>query len=128
MKTAKNKIEQIQRVIISIDAENKSLGRLAAEVAVSLRGKNKPNYVPYKDVGDTVVVKNIDKMKFTGNKVEDKNYFHYTGYLGNLKKMTLKEYLIKRGPREVLRTAIMGMLQKNKLRAKQIKRLRFSPD
>ncbi len=117
--------EQIQRKIITVDAENKSLGRLAVEVAVLLRGKNKPNYVPYKDVGDTVVVKNVDKMKFTGNKLENKNYFHYTGYLGNLKKKTLKEFLIKRGPKEVLRNAIMGMLQKNKLRARQIKRLRF---
>ena len=64
-------------------------------------------------------------MKFTGNKLENKKYFHYTGYLGNLKTKTLKEFLIKRGPKEVLRTAIMGMLTKNKLRAKQIKRLRF---
>jgi len=118
-------VEQIKRAIITVDAEDKSLGRLAAEVAVLLRGKSKPSFVPYKDVGDTVIVKNIDKMKFTGNKVEDKEYFHYTGYLGNLKKATLKEFLIKRGPREVLRTAIMGMLTKNKLRAKQIKRLRF---
>ena len=119
------KIEQVVRKIISIDADGKSLGRLAAEVSVSLRGKNKPSYVPYKDCGDTVVVKNIDKMKFTGDKLEGKEYFHWTGYLGNLKKMTLKEFLIKRGPKEVLRTAIMGMLQKNKLRDKQIKRLRF---
>jgi len=118
-------MENIQRKIITVDADNKSLGRLAVEVAVLLRGKNKPSYVPYKDVGDTVVVKNIDKMKFTGNKLENKNYFHYTGYLGNLKKKTLKEFLIKRGPKEVLRNAVMGMLQKNKLRAKQIKRLRF---
>jgi len=118
-------IQQIQRKIITVDAGNKSLGRLAVEVAVLLRGKNKPDYVPYKDVGDTVIVKNIDKMKFTGNKLENKNYFHYTGYLGNLKKKTLKEFLIKRGPKEVLRNAIMGMLQKNKLRARQIKRLRF---
>ena len=118
-------VEQIQRKVITLDAENKSLGRFAVEVANALRGKNKANFVPYKDMGDTVSVKNIDKMKFTGNKLENKNYFHFTGYLGNLKKMTLKEYLIKRGPKEVLRTAIMGMLQKNKLRDKQIKRLRF---
>jgi large subunit ribosomal protein L13 len=118
-------IEKTARKIITVDAENKALGRVAVEVAVLLRGKNKPNYVPYKDVGDTVIVKNIDKMKFTGNKLENKKYFHYTGYLGNLKTTTLKEFLIKRGPKEVLRTAIMGMLQKNKLRDKQIKRLRF---
>ena len=117
--------EKIVRKIITVDAENKSLGRVAVEVAVLLRGKSKPSYVPYKDVGDTVVVKNIEKMKFTGNKLENKSYFHYTGYLGNLKQKTLKEFLIKSGPKEVLRNAVMGMLQKNKLRAKQIKRLRF---
>jgi large subunit ribosomal protein L13 len=118
-------VEKIQRKIIIVDAENKPLGRLAVEVAVLLRGKNKPDFVPYKDVGDTVVVKNIDKMKFTGNKLENKKYFHFTGYLGNLKTATLKEFLIKRGPKEVLRNAVMGMLTKNKLRAKQIKRLKF---
>ncbi|MFA6190186.1 MAG: 50S ribosomal protein L13 [Candidatus Staskawiczbacteria bacterium] len=118
-------METTIRKVISIDAENKALGRLAVEVAVALRGKNKPSFVPYKDVGDTVLVKNIDKMKFTGNKLENKNYFHFTGYLGNLKKATLKEFLIKRGPKEVLRKAVMGMLTKNKLRAQQIKRLRF---
>lgn len=118
-------MEKVNRKIIIIDAEGKSLGRLAVEVAVLLRGKNKPDFVPYKDVGDTVLVKNIAQMKFTGNKLENKNYFHFTGYLGNLKKRTLKEFLIKRGPKEVLRTAVMGMLAKNKLRARQIKRLKF---
>ncbi len=110
---------------ITVDAENRSLGRLAVEVAVLLRGKNKPDFVPYKDMGDTVVIKNVDKMRFTGNKLENKNYFHFTGYLGNMKKATLKEFLEKRGPQEVLRKAVMGMLTKNKLRARQIKRLRF---
>ena len=118
-------VEQIQRKVITLDAENKSLGRFAVEVANALRGKNKANFVPYKDMGDTVSVKNIDKMKFTGNKLENKNYFHFTGYLGNLKKATLKEKLIKKGPKEVLRTAVMGMLTKNTLRPKQIKRLKF---
>jgi len=117
--------EKIQRKIITIDAENKPLGRLAVEVAVALRGKNKPDFVPYKDVGDTVFIKNIDKMIFTGNKIENKNYFHFTGYLGNLKKATLKEFLIKKGPKEVLRKAVMGMLTKNTLRDRQIKRLKF---
>ena len=118
-------VEKIERKVISVDAENKPLGRLAVEVAVLLRGKNKPTYVPYKDVGDTVLVKNIDKMIFTGNKLETKKYHHYTGYLGNLKTATLKEFVNKRGPKEVLRAAIMGMLTKNKLRANQIKRLKF---
>ena len=69
--------EKIIRKIVSVDAENKSLGRLAAEIAVILRGKNKPNFVPYMDMGETVLVKNIEKMKFTGNKLENKNYFHF---------------------------------------------------
>ena len=124
MKTA----ETVTRKKVVIDADNKSLGRLAVEVAVILRGKHRPDFVPYKDMGDTVVVKNVDKMKFTGDKLEQKNYFRFTGYLGNLKKQTLKEFLAKKGPKEVLRTAVMGMLAKNKLRAKQIKRLKFSPD
>ncbi|MCX6719735.1 MAG: 50S ribosomal protein L13 [Candidatus Staskawiczbacteria bacterium] len=118
-------VEKIERKIITLDAENKPLGRFAVEVAVALRGKNKPDFVPYKDVGDTVFVKNIDKMKFTGNKLENKNYFHFTGYLGNMKKATLKEFLIKKGPKEVLRKAVMGMLTKNTLRDRQIKRLKF---
>lgn len=118
-------MEAIQRQTITVDATDKSLGRLASEAAVLLRGKHKPSFVPYKDMGDIVIIKNVDKMKFTGNKLENKNYFHYTGYLGNLKSKTLKEFLAKSGPKEVLRAAIMGMLAKNKLRAKQIKRLRF---
>ena len=125
MQTKKNIQNNPPRKIIIIDADNKALGRLAVEVSVVLRGKNKPDFVKYKDTGDTVVVKNIDKMKFTGNKLENKKYFHYTGYLGNLKTKTLKEFLIKRGPKEVLRAAVMGMLAKNKLRSKKIKRLRF---
>ena len=118
-------VEKIERKIITVDAENKPLGRLAVEVAILLRGKNKATFVPYKDVGDTVVVKNIDKMQLTGNKLENKNYFHFTGYLGNLKQASLKEFLIKKGPKEVLRKAVMGMLTKNTLRDRQIKRLRF---
>jgi large subunit ribosomal protein L13 len=117
--------EQVIRKVISVDAEGKTLGRLAVEVAVLLRGKNKPTFVPYKDMGDTVLVKNIDKMKFSGDKLEQKNYFRFTGYLGNMKQQSLKEFLIKKGPKEVLRTAVMGMLTKNTLRPKQIKRLRF---
>ena len=118
-------MENIVRKTHIIDAENKSLGRLAVQVAVLLRGKNKPDFVPYKDVGDSVVVKNINKMKFTGNKLENKNYFHFTGYLGNMKKASLKELLTKKGHKEALRRAVMGMLCKNKLRDRQIKRLRF---
>jgi len=125
MKTVKKDSQPESRQITTVDAEGKSLGRLAVEVAVLLRGKNKPTFLPYKDSGDIVVVKNVQKMKFTGDKVDQKKYFHYTGYLGNLKEKTLKEYITKSGHKEVLRTAVMGMLTKNRLRAKQIKRLRF---
>jgi large subunit ribosomal protein L13 len=118
-------MQTIQRKTIEVDASDKSLGRLAVEVAVLLRGKNKPNFVPYMDMGDTVVVKNIDKMKFTGNKLDNKNYFKFTGYLGNMKQATLKEFLAKKGGKEVLRKAVMGMLTKNTLRDRQIKRLKF---
>jgi len=118
-------MEHIQRKIITIDAEGVPLGRLAVKVAVALRGKNKPNFVPYRDMGDIVVVKNTDKMKFTGKKLDQKNYFHFTGYLGNMKQATLKELIIKKGAKEALRKAVMGMLTKNTLRDKQIKRLRF---
>jgi len=118
-------MEKLNRKTILVDASGKSLGRLAVEVAVLLRGKNKPDFVPYKDMGDTVIVKNIDKMKFTGNKLENKKYYRFTGYLGNLKQATLKEFLNKKGPKEILRTAVMGMLTKNKLRNQQIKRLKF---
>lgn len=118
-------MEKIERKIQKVDAAGKSLGRLAVEVAVLLRGKHKPDFVPYKDMGDNVVVKNVGKMKFTGNKLEQKNYFHFTGYLGNMKQVSLKEFLAKKGHGEVLRKAVMGMLAKNKLRAKQIKRLKF---
>ncbi len=118
-------MEKIERKIHTIDADGQSLGRLAVKVAVLLRGKHKPTFVHYMDVGDTVVVKNIDKMKFTGNKLNNKKYYHFTGYLGNLKTATLKEFLARKGPKEVLRAAVMGMLAKNKLRARQIKRLKF---
>ena len=118
-------MEKIIRQIQTIDATDKPLGKLAVEVAIFLRGKHKPTFVPHIDAGDIVVVKNIDKIKFTGNKLENKKYFKFTGYLGNLKTTTLKEFLIKKGPKEVLRTAVMGMLCKNKLRDRQIKRLRF---
>lgn len=118
-------MDAIKRETHIIDATDKPLGRLAVEVSVLLRGKNKPNFEAYKEMGDIVVIKNVEKIRYTGNKLENKNYFHFTGYLGNLKTTTLKELLIKRGPKEVLRKAVMGMMPKNKLRSIQIKRLKF---
>jgi large subunit ribosomal protein L13 len=108
----------------TIDATDKVLGRLAAEIAVLLRGKHKPNFLPYKDMGDFVVVKNIDKIRLTGKKMEKKKYFRHTGYLGSLKAVSLKR-LFKTNPRQVLKKAVFGMLPKNKLRARQIKKLKI---
>lgn len=114
----------MERKTHTIDATGKVLGRLASEIAILLRGKNKPDFVPYKDMGDFVVVKNVAKIRFTGKKMEQKKYYHHTGYLGGLKNISLKE-LFEKNPAQVLRKAVMGMLPKNKLRARIIKRLKI---
>jgi len=114
----------LQRETHIIDAQGKSLGRLASEIAVLLQGKHKPEYAPYKDIGDFVVVKNFDKVRFTGKKLKNKKYYRHSGYLGGLKVQTLEE-LLKKDPYKVLRNAVMGMLPKNKLRKKMIKRLKL---
>lgn len=118
-------METIKREHHTIDATDKVLGRLASQVALLLRGKSKIGFVPYKDMGDFVAIKNIDKMKFTGAKLKQKIYYHHTLWLGGLKKATMQEVINKKGHSEVLRKAVMGMLTKNKLRARQIKRLTF---
>ena len=108
----------------TIDATNKVLGRLAVEISILLRGKHRPDFVPYKETNDVVIVENIRKMKVTGKKMEQKKYFRHSGYLGSLKETPLK-ILFKKDPAEVLKRAVFGMLPKNKLRAKIIKRLKF---
>jgi large subunit ribosomal protein L13 len=108
----------------TIDAANKVLGRLAVEVSILLRGKNKPTFAPHKNEGDFVIVKNIDKVRFTGKKLKQKKYYRHSGYIGSLKATSL-EKLFKERPGEVLRRAVMGMLPKNRLRAKAIKRLKI---
>lgn len=118
-------METIKREQHIIDATNKVLGRLATQVAILLRGKNKVGFAPYKDIGDFVTIKNVDKLKFTGKKFKDKIYYRHSMYLGGLKRQTMEEVFQKKGPSEVFRKAVMGMLTKNKLRAKQIKRLKF---
>ncbi len=114
----------MERKTHTIDAANKILGRLAAEIAILLRGKNKADFALNKDIGDFVVVKNIKKIKITGKKFEKKIYYHHTGYLGGLKETPFKK-LFKKDPGEVLKKAVFGMLPKNKLRAKHIKRLKI---
>ena len=102
-------MEAIKREQHVIDAEGKVLGRLATEVAVLLKGKNKVGFAPYKDIGDFVTIKNTDKMKFTGNKFKNKIYYHHSLYLGGLKKATMKELSEKKGHSEILRKAVMGI-------------------
>jgi len=114
----------MKRETYHIDATSKSLGRLATEIVILLRGKNKPDFAPHKDEGGEVVVKNVAKIKFTGRKLEQKKYYRHTGYLGGLKESSLgKIFPLK--PQEVLKAAVMGMLPKNRLRARMIKRLKF---
>jgi len=114
----------IQRKTHTIDATDKVLGRLATQIVLLLRGKYKPDFVPYKDTGDFVIVKNLNKLKFTGKKLKQKIYYRHSGYIGSLKKIPLKK-LFEQKPDEVLKKAVLGMLPKNKLRARQIKRLKM---
>ena len=114
----------MKRETHTIDASGKILGRLASEIAVLLRGKHKPDFMPHKEMGDFVVVKNVSQLKVTGKKMEQKTYFRHSGYLGSGKEIPLK-VLFEKDPREVLKRAVYGMLPKNKLRPIQIKRLKF---
>ena len=113
----------MERKTHTIDATNKILGRLAAQIAVLLRGKDKPDFVPHKDEGGFVAVKNAGKMRVSGKKMSQKIYYSHSGYLGGLKEMPLKK-LFEKNPGEVLKKAVFGMLPKNKLRARMIKRLK----
>lgn len=107
-----------------IDATGQKLGRLAAQVAVLLRGKGKPAFLRHLDMGDEVQVFNIQNLKFTGKKLQQKIYYKHSGYPGGLTKKTLEEGF-KKDPKNVLRRAVLGMLPKNRTRAKIIKRLKI---
>lgn len=114
----------MERKTYTIDATNRVLGRLAVQVANMLRGKKKVGFVPYLDMGDYVIVKNIRNIKITGRKIEQKKYYHHSGYLGGLKETPLKK-ILKENPGEALKRAVFGMLPINKLRKEQIKRLKL---
>lgn len=114
----------MERKTYTIDATGKVLGRLATEIAILLRGKHKPDFLPYKDIGDFVVVKNIKKIKLTGKKFDQKKYFRHSGYLGSLKEIPLKK-IFEENPAWVFKKAVWGMLPKNRLRSKMIKRLKI---
>ncbi|MFA5318221.1 MAG: 50S ribosomal protein L13 [Patescibacteria group bacterium] len=113
---------KITRQLHKIDATERAIGRMATEIANILRGKNKPEYQPNIDLGDAVEVKNIKQAKFTGNKLEQKEYKSYSGYPGGLKTKKMKE-LLEKNPAEILKKAVWNMLPKNKLRNEMIKRL-----
>jgi len=112
----------MERKTNTIDATGRVMGRLATEIAVLLRGKNKPGFAPYKDIGDFVIVTNFSKIKITGKKMEQKTYFSHSGYLGSEKHTPIKK-VFEKNPCKILEKAVSGMLPKNKLRAKMIKRL-----
>lgn len=107
-----------------IDAKGQPLGRLATKIAILLRGKHKPDFKPHEDKGDFVIVKNIKEIKFTGKKLKQKKYYRHSGYPGGLKEISL-EKLFRERPAEVLKKAVWGMLPKNRLRKKIIKRLKI---
>ena len=107
-----------------VDATDKTLGRLATEIAIILKGKNKASFIPHLDNGDYVVVTNCDKFKVTGKKMTDKMYYRHTGYLGGLKEISLENLLDKK-PVKALELAVSGMLPKNKLRSGMLSRLKL---
>jgi len=114
----------MKREVYKINAENRVLGRLASEIAILLQGKNKPDFEPHSDMGGVVFVENADKIKVTGRKAEQKKYYRHSGYPGGIKETPFKKSFEK-DPSHVLVKAVFGMLPKNKLRSKRIKRLKF---
>jgi len=124
MKTYSAKPREITRNWYVVDAEAKTLGRLATQIAGVLRGKGKPAYTPHVDSGDFVIVVNAEKIHVTGKKLDQKIYYHHSGYPGGLRERTLREQLDRR-PEEVLRKAVKGMLPKNKLAAVHLNKLKI---
>jgi large subunit ribosomal protein L13 len=114
MKTFTATPSTIKREWCVVDATDKTLGRLASELAFRLRGKHKPEFTPNMDTGDHMVVINAEKIKVTGKKLEDKMYHHHTGYIGNLKSINLGK-LLDTHPERVIQSAVKGMLPKNPL-------------
>lgn len=123
MKTYVAKPTDRQRDWYVVDAEGKTLGRLASEIATALRGKRKPEYTPHIDTGDFVVVVNAEKVHVTGNKREDKIYWRHSGFPGGIKSRSLNE-MLDRQPEEVIRKAVKGMLPRNRLSRQQLTKLK----
>jgi len=123
MKTYATKAGDVERQWHVIDASEKTLGRLASQIAILLMGKHKPHYVPYLDTGDFVVVVNASKVRVTGNKSRQKVYYRHTGYPGGLREVTL-EKLLKTHPTRVMEHAVKGMLPHNRLGRAMFKKLK----
>ena len=122
MKTYMANPDKIERKWYVVDAEGQTLGRLAAEVAKVLRGKNKPEFTPHIDTGDNVIVINAEKIKVTGKKLDQKVYYHLSDYVGGMKETTLREMMAKK-PEQVIELAVKGMLPKGPLGRTMIKKL-----
>jgi large subunit ribosomal protein L13 len=123
MKTYVAKPSDRQRDWYVVDAEGQTLGRLATQLADVLRGKRKPEYTPHIDTGDFIVVINAEKIRVTGNKMEQKTYWRHSGHPGGIKSRTLAEMLDRR-PEEVIRKAVKGMLPRNRLARQQLTKLK----
>lgn len=122
MKTYMPSAAGIERKWYVVDAEGKTLGRLATQVAATLRGKNKPTFTPFLDTGDYVIVVNADKIKVTGKKLDQKTYFSHSKYIGGVKEVSLREMLEKK-PEKVVEHAVIGMLPKGPLGRQMAKKL-----
>ena len=123
MATVSTKPAEVRREWYLVDAQGKTLGRLASELARRLRGKHKVQYTPHVDTGDYIVVVNAEKVRVTGNKLRDKMYYRHTGYIGNLKSINLEKLLAK-APDRVITYAVKGMLPRNPLGRAMLKKLR----
>lgn len=115
-------MKQITRQLHKIDATDQTVGRLSTKIATLLRGKNKPEFEPHMDCGDIVEVSNIKKLKFTGKKIEQKKYYHYSGYPGGLKEKKMKD-LAEKNPGEILQRSVREMLPPVKFRRNMMRRL-----
>ena len=121
-KTLSAKNEEVERKWYIIDADGEVVGRLSSRIAHVLRGKHKPSYTPHVDCGDHVIVINADKVRFTGNKIDQKEYLRYSGYPGGQKSTTPRQ-LFKKKPHEVIENAVRGMLPKNTLGREMFRKL-----
>ena len=123
MKTFSAKPAEVKRDWFVIDADGKTLGRLSTEIARRLRGKHKPVYTPHVDTGDYIIVINAEKVRVTGTKERDKVYYKHTGYIGNMKSITLGK-LRQRKPERIIETAVQGMMPKNPLGRAMFRKLK----